>query len=44
VLQDFHERCLPMLELRSKLIRQNVCLTEARDALLPKLMSGAIQV
>lgn len=44
VLQDFHERCLPMLELRSKLIRQNACLTEARDALLPKLMSGAIQV
>jgi len=44
VLQDFDERCLPMLELRSKLIRQNACLTEARDALLPKLMSGAIQV
>lgn len=44
VLQDFHERCLPMLELRSKLIRQNACLIEARDALLPKLMSGAIQV
>lgn len=44
VLQDFHERCLPMLELRNTLIIQNGQLTIARDALLPKLMSGAIKV
>lgn len=44
VLQDFHERCLPMLELLNTLIKQNEQLTIARDALLPKLMSGAIQV
>jgi len=44
VLQDFHERCLPVLELRNTLIIQNGQLTIARDALLPKLMSGAIQV
>lgn len=44
VLQDFHERCLPMLELLNTLIKQNEQLTIARDALLPKLISGAIQV
>lgn len=44
VLQSFHERCLPMLELRNKLIRQNTYLTDARDAILPKLMNGEIQV
>lgn len=44
VLQNFHEQCLPMLELRSKLIRQNAYLTEARDALLPKVMSGELSV
>ena len=44
VLQDFHEQCLPALELRNVLILQNEQLTEARDALLPKLMSGAVQV
>jgi type I restriction enzyme S subunit len=44
LLQDFHESCLPMLELRNTLMEQNANLTEARDALLPKLMSGEIQV
>lgn len=44
VLLDFHERCLPLFELRSELIRENGLLAEARDALLPKLMSGEIQV
>jgi len=44
LLQDFHASCLPMLELRSTLMEQNAKLTEARDALLPKLMSGEIQV
>ncbi|MFZ2652685.1 MAG: restriction endonuclease subunit S [Burkholderiaceae bacterium] len=44
VLQDFHERCLPMLELNNNLLQQNARLMKARDALLPKLMSGEIQV
>ncbi|SDI01204.1 restriction endonuclease subunit S [Variovorax sp. OV700] len=44
VLQSFDERCLPILELRSKLILQNAHLTEARNALLPKIMSGALAV
>ena len=44
VLRDFHERCLPLFELRNELIRENGLLGEARNALLPKLMSGEIQV
>ena len=44
LLQSFHEACLPVLELRNTLLDQNALLTEARDALLPKLMSGEIQV
>lgn len=44
VLQSFNEQCLPILELRSNLILQNVHLTEARDALLPKIMSGELAV
>lgn len=44
VLSDFHERCLPIFELRNELIRENRWLEEARNALLPKLMSGEIQV
>ncbi len=42
VLQSFDEKCLPILELRSKLILQNAHLTETRDALLPKIMSGEL--
>ena len=44
VLQSFHEHCQPMLELRSKLLRQNAYLTEARVALLPKIVSGELAV
>jgi type I restriction enzyme S subunit len=44
LLQNFHEACLPVLELRNTLMEKNANLTEARDALLPKLMSGEIQV
>lgn len=44
VLEKFHEKCLPIFELCSKLHLQNSYLKEARDALLPKLMSGEIQV
>ncbi len=44
VLQSFDEKCLPILELRRKLVLQNAHLTEARDALLPKIMSGELVV
>jgi type I restriction enzyme S subunit len=44
LLQNFHEACLPVLELRNTLMEKNANLTEAHDALLPKLMSGEIQV
>jgi type I restriction enzyme, S subunit len=44
VLQSFDEKCLPILELRSKLILQNEHLTEARNALLPKIMSGELAI
>lgn len=44
VLRDFHERCLPLFELRNELIRENGLLSDARNSLLPKLMSGEIQV
>lgn len=43
-LAAFHERCLPMLEMKHQLLAQNERLAEARDALLPKLMSGEIAV
>lgn len=44
VLAKFHEKCLPIFEFCSKLYLQNSYLKEARDALLPKLMSGEIQI
>jgi type I restriction enzyme S subunit len=43
-LAAFHERCLPMLEMKHQLLAQNERLAEVRDALLPKLMSGEIAV
>ena len=42
--QDFHELVWPMLEQAETLLSANQKLVEARDALLPKLMSGEIQV
>lgn len=44
VLKDFHERCESILEMKENLLQQNKRLMSARDELLPKLMSGAIQV
>ena len=44
ILQKFHAACLSRLEARDNLIRQNAYLTVARDALLPKLMTGKIKV
>lgn len=44
VALDFHELVWPMLEHAENLLSANGKLIEARDALLPKLMSGEIQV
>ena len=44
VAHDFHELVWPMLEQAENLLSANQKLVEARDALLPKLMSGEIQV
>ena len=44
VARDFHELVWPMLEHAEILLTANQKLVEARDELLPKLMSGEIQV
>lgn len=44
VAHNFHELVWPMLEQAENLLSANQKLVEARDALLPKLMSGEIQV
>ena len=44
VLNDFDEKVEPMFKEIQLLSRMNQRLREARDALLPKLMSGEIQV
>jgi len=43
-LQEFDDRYEPIFALIHTLREQNKRLTLARDELLPKLMSGAIQV
>lgn len=43
VLDAFDERVQPLFEQVHALARQNGLLQQARDALLPKLMSGALQ-
>lgn len=43
-LTAFAEEVLPMLQMCKTLSAQNRCLQEARDALLPKLISGEIAV
>ncbi|MDD5030169.1 MAG: restriction endonuclease subunit S, partial [Rhodoferax sp.] len=42
--EEFHELVWPIFMQAETLAQTNALLTEARDALLPKLMSGAIQV
>ena len=44
IVNHFTERVKPMYEKRLILQRQNAALSEARDRLLPKLMSGEIEV
>ena len=42
--KEFNEIAFPMIDLICKLNQQNTKLREARDILLPKLMSGQIEV
>lgn len=44
VLNEFYEVIQPMYDLKSKLEVQNEYLKEARDILLPRLMTGMIDV
>lgn len=44
VLHDFHEMVEPIFEMQEIMKVQNQRLAEARDALLPKLMSGQLTV
>jgi type I restriction enzyme S subunit len=44
VLEEFHKDVSSLLKLKSILNKQNAKLSEARDILLPRLMSGQIEV
>jgi type I restriction enzyme S subunit len=44
LLRHFHEHCEPMMLLKENLMRKNANLRRTRDLLLPKLMSGALDV
>ena len=44
LLRRFNEHCEPMLLLKENLLRKNANLRRTRDLLLPKLISGALDV
>ncbi len=44
ILEKFSKLAIPMLELKNNLLNQNQNLKEARDILLPRLMTGIIEV
>ena len=44
IIDEFVKQYKPILELRMKLKDQNKSLKEARDILLPRLMTGMIDV
>ena len=44
VLMDWHKKCHPMIEQIRVLTKQNKLLKEARDILLPRLMTGMIDI
>ena len=44
LLRRFHEHCEPMMLLKEDLLRKNVNLRHTRDLLLPKLISGRLDV
>ncbi len=43
-MKEYHKTTYPLFELKHNLEKQNVKLREARDILLPRLMSGEIEV
>lgn len=43
-LRRFHEHCEPTLLLKENLLRKNTTLRRTRDLLLPRLISGALDV
>lgn len=43
-LAKFNDFCCHLFEMQAKLERENRCLAGLRDSLLPKLMSGEIDV
>jgi len=44
LVRRFHEHCEPMLLLKENLLRKSANLRRTRDLLLPKLISGALDV
>ncbi|MBQ4618124.1 MAG: restriction endonuclease subunit S [Clostridia bacterium] len=44
LMDSFTQSVSPLFERRRLLQKQNLCLTEARDRLLPKLMGGELEV
>ena len=44
IRREFHRLACPMLEQAEQLMAANVSLARARDLLLPKLMSGQLDV
>ena len=44
VLQDFDSLCRPLFDTILSNQKENINLSELRDALLPKLMSGELDV
>jgi type I restriction enzyme S subunit len=44
LLRRFHEHCEPTLLLKENRLRKNITLRRTRDLLLPKLISGALDV
>ena len=43
-MKEYHQNTYPLFELKHNLEKQNAKLREARDILLPRLMSGEIEV
>ncbi|HRB98399.1 MAG TPA: restriction endonuclease subunit S, partial [Nitrosomonas sp.] len=44
LMKKFSDMCAPYFILKSQLLRENMLLKEARDILLPRLMTGVIDV
>jgi len=44
ILEQFNDMCSDYFKIQSKNIKENEMLTEIRDYLLPRLLSGEIEV